>query len=82
MECVVTKDQKLPSESADSTISIHKLACFGPPPLFEGEESAAYDELLARNSAAVNPKRINEEIWAREFDLQRGNEKQGKSQCF
>jgi hypothetical protein len=33
------------------------------PPPFEGEDTAAYDELLARISGAVKPTDIFEEIW-------------------
>jgi hypothetical protein len=40
---------------------------FGPPPLLEGEETAAYDELLVRISGAVNPADIFEEIWVRDL---------------
>jgi hypothetical protein len=39
---------------------------FGPPPLLEGEDPAAYDELLARVSGAVGPSDILEEIWVRD----------------
>jgi hypothetical protein len=44
-----------------------KLALFGPPPLIEGEDSAAYNDLLVRVSAAVNPTDFFEEIWVREI---------------
>ncbi len=40
---------------------------FGPPPLLEGEDSAAYDGLLARVSGAVEPTDIIEEIWIRDI---------------
>ena len=40
-----------------------RLAWLGPPPLFEGEDTAAYDERLARISGAVKPTDIFEEIW-------------------
>jgi len=43
------------------------LALFGPPPLLEGEDAAAYDELLVRISGAVKPTDIFEEIWIREI---------------
>lgn len=39
---------------------------FGPPPLLEGEDPAAYGELLARVSGAVGPSDILEEIWVRD----------------
>jgi hypothetical protein len=44
-----------------------ELAPFGPPPLIEGDDSAAYDELLARVSTAVKPVNILEDIWVRDF---------------
>jgi hypothetical protein len=40
---------------------------FGPAPLVEGEDAAAYDELLVRISAAVRPHDIFEEIWVRDI---------------
>jgi hypothetical protein len=43
------------------------LALFGPPPLLEGEDAAAYDELLVRISGAVKPTDIFEEIWIRDI---------------
>jgi hypothetical protein len=42
------------------------LTLFGPPPLIEGENAAAYVELLNRISAAVKPRDILEEIWVRD----------------
>src|SRR5262249_50914352 len=43
-----------------------RLALFGPPPLLDGEDTAAYDELLVRISGAVKPADILEEIWVRD----------------
>jgi hypothetical protein len=43
------------------------LAPFGPAPLIEGENAAAYDELLVRISSAVRPADILEEIWVRDI---------------
>lgn len=40
-----------------------RLALFGPPPLIEGEDAAAYDELLARMCAAVKPVDIIDEMY-------------------
>ena len=37
-----------------------------PPPLIEGENAAAYDELLARISGPLKPADILEEIWVRD----------------
>jgi hypothetical protein len=44
-----------------------ELAPFGPPPLIEGEDGAAYDELLSRVSTAIKPADILEDIWVREI---------------
>lgn len=41
------------------------LTLFGPPPLLEGEDSSAYDELHTRISGAVKPEDIFEGIWVR-----------------
>jgi hypothetical protein len=40
---------------------------FGPPPLLEGEDAAAYDEMLTRASNAVGPTDFIEEIWVRDL---------------
>jgi hypothetical protein len=39
---------------------------FGPPPLIDGEDPAAYAALLARVTAEVEPKGALEDIWVRE----------------
>jgi hypothetical protein len=41
---------------------VQRLALFGPPLLLEGEDEAAYDELLARMCAAVKPVDVIEEM--------------------
>jgi hypothetical protein len=53
--------------SASSSSKALSLRLFGSPPLFEGEDAAAYDELLARVSSAVNPSDVIEEIWVRDI---------------
>jgi hypothetical protein len=40
-----------------------RLSLFGPPPLIEGEDAAAYEQLLARFCAAVKPVDIIDEIF-------------------
>jgi hypothetical protein len=55
-----TKPASLPERAG-------RLALLGPPPLFDGEDTAAYDELLARISGAVKPSDIFEEIWVRDI---------------
>src|SRR5260370_21208722 len=44
-----------------------RRALFGPPLLLQGEDPAAYDELLARVNAAVLPVNIIEEILINDF---------------
>lgn len=40
---------------------------FGPPPLLEGEDAAAYDEVLTHISNDVKPIDFIEEIWVRDL---------------
>lgn len=58
----------LPSTSANPPPAgpAADLAFFAPPPLIEGEDTAAYDDLLARISGAIKPSDILEEIWVRD----------------
>jgi hypothetical protein len=42
---------------------VQRLALFGPPPLLEGENAAAYDQVLARIYAAVKPANFIDEIF-------------------
>jgi hypothetical protein len=44
-----------------------RSASFGPRPLINGENSAEYDALLTRVSAAVHPADILEDIWVRDI---------------
>jgi hypothetical protein len=46
-----------------SGIAVNRQALFGPRPLLEGEDSAAYDKLLAQITEALKPKDIIEELW-------------------
>jgi hypothetical protein len=41
---------------------VQRLSLFGPPLLLEGEDAAAYDELLARMCAAVSPVDVIDEM--------------------
>jgi hypothetical protein len=50
-----TTDPKSSTTPASLPERVGRLALFGPPPLLEGEDTAAYDELLARISGAVKP---------------------------
>jgi hypothetical protein len=54
------------TRSAEPRYRAKRLALFGRPPLIEGENSAAYDELLGRISAVVKPTDILEHIWLQE----------------
>jgi hypothetical protein len=60
----LTKSPTNPTSAADRSAA--RLALFGPPPLIEGEDPAAYDELLVRISAGVKPADILEDIWVRD----------------
>ena len=44
-----------------------RLSLFGPPPLLAGEDSIAYDDLLAQVSGAVKPADIIEEIFVHDI---------------
>lgn len=43
-----------------------KPSLFGPPPLFEGEDAAAYQKLLERFTADTKPEDIFDEMWVRD----------------
>jgi hypothetical protein len=58
--------KKLATSPGDRGQPPTKWSFFGPAPLLDGEDSAAYDELLARVSGAVKPSDILEEIWVRD----------------
>lgn len=45
---------------------LSRMSWCGPPPLLEGEDPQAYDELLADVSAVIQPSDIFEEIWVRD----------------
>jgi hypothetical protein len=60
----LTQSPANPTNAADRSTA--RLNLFGPPPLIEGEDTAAYDDLLFRISAAVKPADILEDIWVRD----------------
>jgi hypothetical protein len=60
-------DSKPSTTSASLPQRAGRLALFGPPPLLEGEDTAAYDDPLVRISGAVKPADIFEEIWVRDI---------------
>jgi hypothetical protein len=53
--------KKSKSQSAPKAVSRHSL--FGPPPMLEGEDAAAYDELFGRVCAAVRPVDVIDEMF-------------------
>src|SRR5262245_55633055 len=60
----LTKSPTNPTNADDRSAA--RLNLFGPPPLIEGEDTAAYDDLLVQISAAVKPADILEDIWVRD----------------
>lgn len=59
---------KSSASSAVSRItSPSQISYFGPPPLIDGEDEAAYNELLLQVSSAVGPCDFLEEVWVRDF---------------
>ena len=58
--------KKLATSPGDRGQLPTKWSFFGPAPLLDGEDPAAYDELLARVSGGVKPSDILEEIWVRD----------------
>jgi hypothetical protein len=65
----VSRKSKNTTKVATTSVSgqAPRLALFGPPLLLEGEDATAYDELLARVNAAVQPVNIIEEILINDF---------------
>ena len=57
----LTRSPTKPTISAQGPAA--RLALFGPPLLIEGEDAAAYDQLLARICAAVKPVDIIDEMF-------------------
>jgi hypothetical protein len=64
------KDLKMPNNSTDQadskTLGLNETSIFGPAPILDGEDSEAYNDLLARVSGDVNPTGMIEEIWVRD----------------
>jgi hypothetical protein len=62
------KEYSMSTDPASSTAPaslprVARSALLGPPPLLEGEDAAAYDELLAHLFAAVTPVDIIDEMF-------------------
>lgn len=56
--------QKFRSASKSETVAIDSM--LGPPPLLPGEDVSAYETLIARVSADLQPADVIEEIWIRD----------------
>jgi hypothetical protein len=61
----VSRTNKSKTEIAAPSVPgrAQRLALFGPPPLIEGEDAAAYDQLLVRICAAVKPVDVIDEMY-------------------
>ena len=59
----MSRRQQTSAKSKSMTAVPAQLSLFGQPQLLEGEDAAAYDELLARLRAAVTPVDIIEEMF-------------------
>ena len=57
--------KKLERQSAPTPLAHGDL--FGPPPIFEGEDAGAYNEIVDRVFNAVGPTDFVEEIWVRDL---------------
>lgn len=57
-------DASRPEKSRPDRVELPML--FGPPPLFDGEDTKIYDQLLKEISTAVTPADIFEDIWVRD----------------
>jgi hypothetical protein len=60
-------DTKRRAKSTSHPDGGRQVAPFGPPPLIEGEDTQAYDEILTQISSAVKPADILEDIWVRDI---------------
>ena len=63
MVAFMSRKSETKTEIAAVPGQVQRLAVFGPPLLLEGEDAAAYDELLARVCAAVKPADIIDEMF-------------------
>jgi hypothetical protein len=61
----VSRTNKSKTEIAAPSVPerVQRLGLFGPPPLIEGEDTAAYDQLLARIFDAVKPVDVIDEMF-------------------
>jgi hypothetical protein len=63
MAAFMSRKSESKTEIAAVPGQVQRLAVFGPPLLLEGEDAAAYDELLGRICAAVKPADIIDEMF-------------------
>jgi len=63
MVAFMSRKSESKTEIAAVPGQVQRLAVFGPPLLLEGEDAAAYDELLSRVCAAVKPADIIDEMF-------------------
>jgi hypothetical protein len=63
MVAFMTRKSESKTEVAAVPGQVQQLTVFGPPLLLEGEDAAAYDELLGRICAAVKPVDIIDEMF-------------------
>src|SRR5262245_54167942 len=63
MVALVSRKRKSKTEIAAPRVRVRRLALFGPLPLLEGEDAAAYDQLLARIYAVIKPVDIIDEMF-------------------
>jgi hypothetical protein len=55
------------SKSQSASKAFRRPHLFGPPPILEGDDSSAYNEMLDRLFGAVKPTDFVEEIWVRDL---------------
>ena len=55
------------SKSQSPPKAFRRPHLFGPPPILEGEDTSAYNEILDRVFGAVGPTDFVEEIWVRDL---------------
>ena len=59
----MSNNSELPSALSTSP---NRISFFGPPPLLEGEDPEAYNQLLAGITGCVTPSDFLEEMWTSE----------------
>ena len=59
----IPKPIRKPNPKPSTLAKVQRSALFGSPPLIEGEDAAAYEELLGRVCAAVKPVDIIDEMF-------------------